>query len=321
MVSPPSVTVEVGDHSVRVTNPDKVFFSARSETKLDLVNYYLAVGEGALLAVKSRPTVMKRFPDGAEGKHFFQKRVPESRPEWLRTVRVAFPNGGTAEELCPADLAHIVWAVNLGCIDLNPWAVRRWDLEHPDELRVDLDPEPGVSFSEVKEIAALVRVVLEEHGLVGFPKTSGSRGMHINVRIATRWGFTEVRRAALALAREVERRRPDLATTSWWKKDRGRRVLIDYNQNARDRTVASAYSVRPSPMALVSAPIFWDELEAIELEDFTIVTVPPRFAALGDLAAPIDDRAYRLDSLLELADRDERDGIGDAPWPPYFPKD
>ena len=300
MATPPSVTVEVGDHSVRVTNPDKVFFSARNETKLDLVNYYLAVGEGALLAVKSRPTVMKRFPDGAEGKHFFQKRVPESRPDWLRTVRVAFPSGGTAEELCPADLAHVVWAVNLGCIDLNPWAVRRWDLEHPDELRVDLDPEPGVSFAEVKEIAALVRVVLEEHGLVGFPKTSGSRGMHINVRIATRWGFTEVRRAALALAREVERRRPDLATTSWWKKDRGRRVLIDYNQNARDRTVASAYSVRPSPMALVSAPIVWDELEAIELEDFT---------------------AYRLDSLLELADRDERDGIGDAPWPPYFPKD
>ena len=321
MATPPSVTVEVGDHSVRVTNPDKVFFSARNETKLDLVNYYLAVGEGALLAVKSRPTVMKRFPDGAEGKHFFQKRVPESRPDWLRTVRVAFPSGGTAEELCPADLAHVVWAVNLGCIDLNPWAVRRWDLEHPDELRVDLDPEPGVSFAEVKEIAALVRVVLEEHGLVGFPKTSGSRGMHINVRIATRWGFTEVRRAALALAREVERRRPDLATTSWWKKDRGRRVLIDYNQNARDRTVASAYSVRPSPMALVSAPIVWDELEAIELEDFTIVTVPSRFAALGDLAAPIDDRAYRLDSLLELADRDERDGIGDAPWPPYFPKD
>lgn len=319
MASPYTV-VEVAGREVRVSNPDKVFFTGRGETKLDLVHYYLAVGEGALRAVRMRPTVLKRYPDGAEGKMFFQKRVPAKRPEWLQTATVAFPSGRTAEELCPADLAHLIWAVNLGCLDFNPWAVRRWDLEHPDELRVDLDPQPDVTFAEVKQVAACVGEVLTEHGLVGYPKTSGSRGIHVNVRIVASWGFTDVRRAALALAREVERRMPELATSKWWKEERGRRVLIDFNQNARDRTVASAYSVRAHRDALVSCPLRWDELEAAELADFTMATVPGRYASIGDPEATIDDVSYSLESLLALAARDEAGGLGDAPWPPNFPK-
>lgn len=316
----PHTMIEVAGHEVKISNPDKVFFSARGETKLDLVEYYLAVGEGALRAVKLRPTVMKRFPDGAEGKMFFQKRVPASHPEWLQTALVAFPSGRTAEELCPADLAHLIWAVNLGCIDFNPWAVRRFDLHHPDELRVDLDPSPGVTFAEIRRVAACVHEVLVEQGMVGFPKTSGSRGIHINVRIIAKWDFTEVRRAALALAREVERRLPDLATSKWWKEERGRRVFIDYNQNARDRTVASAYSVRANPEAMVSCPFRWDELDDIELEDFTMATVPARYREVGDLEAGIDDDAFSLRGLLDLAAHDEAEGLGDAPWPPSFPK-
>jgi DNA ligase D-like protein (predicted polymerase) len=316
----PFTMVEVAGREVKVTNPDKVFFSARGETKLDVVQYYLAVGEGALRGVRLRPTVMKRYPDGAEGKVFFQKRVPPSRPEWLQTVTVAFPSGRTAEELCPTDLAHIVWAVNLGCLDLNPWAVRRFDLEHPDELRIDLDPQPGVAFADVRRVASVCNDVLVEHGLVGFPKTSGSRGIHINVRIVARWDFVEVRRAALALAREVERRLPHLATSKWWKEERGQRVFIDYNQNARDRTVASVYSVRANPQALVSCPFRWDELDSIELEDFTMANVPARVAEVGDLEAALDDTSYPLDGLLTLAAHDEAEGLGDAPWPPNFPK-
>ena len=312
--------VEVAGREVKVTNPDKVFFSARGETKLDLVQHYLLVGDGALRGVHLRPTVLKRFPDGAEGKVFFQKRVPKGRPDWLRTVTVAFPSGRTAEELCPADLAHVVWAVNLGCLDLNPWAVRRFDLDHPDELRVDLDPQPGVPFDAVREVAGVVRDVLVEHGLVGWPKTSGSRGIHVNVRIVASWGFLEVRRAALALAREVERRVPHLATSKWWKEERGDRVFLDYNQNARDRTVASAYSVRANPEAMVSAPFRWDELDAVELGDFTLATMPARWADVGDLEAPMDDQAFSLRPLLDLAARDEAEGLGDAPWPPNFPK-
>lgn len=311
--------LDVGGREVRLSNPDKVFFSARGETKLDLVEYYLAVGEGALRAVHMRPTVLKRYPDGAEGKVFFQKRVPKNRPEWLQTATVSFPSGRTAEELCPVDLAHLIWAVNLGCIDFNPWAVRRWDLDHPDELRVDLDPQPGVSFAAVKKVALCVHEVLEEHGLVGFPKTSGSRGIHVNVRIVARWGFDDVRRAALALAREVERRMPDLATSKWWKEERGERVLLDFNQNARDRTVASAYSVRANPLALVSCPLRWDELPDVELGDFTMATVPSRYREVGDLEATIDDMSYPLTGLLGLALRDEAAGLGDAPWPPNFP--
>jgi bifunctional non-homologous end joining protein LigD len=312
--------LEVDGREVRLSNPDKIFFPARGETKLDLARYYLSVGPGALRAVHLRPTVLKRFPDGAEGEMFFQKRVPRSRPDWLQTAVVAFPSGRTAEELCPTDVAHIVWAVNLGCIDLNPWAVRRFDLDHPDELRVDLDPQPGVPFADVKRVALCVRDVLEEHALRGYPKTSGSRGIHVNVRIIARWDFVEVRRAALALAREVERRLPDVATSKWWKEERGDRVFIDYNQNARDRTVASAYSVRANPLAMVSCPVTWDELPEVALEDFTLATVPERYRAMGDLEATIDDQAHSLQPLLDLAARDEAGGLGDAPWPPNFPK-
>ncbi len=312
--------VEVDGRKVRISNPDKVFFSARGETKLDLVRYYLAVGPGALRGVRERPTVLKRYPDGAGGEFFYQKRVPDPLPEWLETVTVTFPSGRSARELCPVDVAHVVWAANLGCLDLNPWAVRRSDVDHPDELRVDLDPQPGVEFSAVRRVAAEVRSVLEGLGLVGWPKTSGSRGVHIYVRIEPRWDFLEVRRAALALAREVERRIPDIATSKWWKEERGTRVFLDYNQNARDRTIASAYSVRANPEGRVSCPVTWSELETVNPADLTLATVPERFARLGDVGAGIDDRAFSLEPLLELAARDEAQGLGDAPWPPHFPK-
>jgi bifunctional non-homologous end joining protein LigD len=315
-----ATTIDVDGREVRVSNPDKVFFPATGATKLDLVEYYLAVGPGALRGVKARPTVMKRYPHGQGTEPFFQKRVPSSRPEWLQTARVAFPSGRTADELCPMDLAHVIWAVNLGCLDLNPWAVRRWDLDHPDELRIDLDPQPGVPFAEVREVALVVRDVLTEHGLVGFPKTSGSRGIHINVRIVAKWDFLGVRRACLALGREVERRRPDLATTAWWKEERGERVFLDYNQNARDRTVASAYSVRDTPNAQVSCPITWDEVPQVELADFTMTAVAERFGSGVDPDAGIDEEVGSLGSLLELARRDEEGGLGDAPWPPSFAK-
>ena len=316
----PPVDVEVDGLTVTVTNPTKVFFSARGETKLDLVRYYAAVGAGALRGVYERPTVLKRYPNGAEGEFFYQKRVPDKRPAWLQTVTVAFPSGRHAEELCPVDVAHILWAVNLGCLDLNPWPVRRSDVDHPDELRVDLDPQPGIPFDHVRKVALEARAVLEEHGLVGFPKTSGSRGIHVNVPIVPEWDFTDVRRAALALAREVERRMPDMATSAWWKEQRGDRVFIDYNQNARDRTVASAYSVRANPEGRVSCPVGWEEVADVEPSDLTLATVPDRFRRLGDAAAGIDDRRYRLDGLLQLAHRDEREGLGDAPWPPHFGK-
>jgi DNA ligase D len=314
------IELEVGGRTVTVTNPDKVFFSARGETKADLARYYLAVGEAALRGVARRPTVLKRYPDGAEGKFFYQKRVPSPRPDWIETVTITFPSGREAEELCPTDVAHLVWAANLGCLDLNPWPVRREDTDHPDELRVDLDPQPGVGFDVVRQVALRVGVVLGEHGLVGFPKTSGSRGIHINVRISPSWDFTQVRRASLALAREVERRMPDAATTQWWKQNRGQRVLIDYNQNARDRTVASAYSARANPEGRVSCPISWDEVADVEPEDLTIATVPERLARLGDPAAGMDQEVGSLDGLLGLAAQDEAGGLGDAPWPPHFPK-
>jgi DNA ligase D-like protein (predicted polymerase) len=316
----PAVEIDVDGIAVRVSNPDKVFFPARGETKLDLVNYYLAIGDGALRGVFERPTVLKRFPDGALGEPFFQKRVPEKRPEWLETVRVTFPSGRSADELCPVDLAHIVWAVNLGCLDLNPWPVRRRDVDHPDELRVDLDPQPGVGFDAVRQVAGVVHEVLDAHALVGFPKTSGSRGIHVNVRIEPRWDFTEVRRAALALARAVEREIPDLATSKWWKEERGERVLIDFNQNARDRTVASAYSVRNNAEARVSCPLEWAEVAEVDPADLTLATVPARFAALGDPGAAIDESVCSLDEILELAARDEAEGLGDEAWPPHFPK-
>jgi DNA ligase D-like protein (predicted polymerase) len=316
----PPVALEVGGRAVEITNPTKVFFSARGETKLDLAQYYVAVGDGALRGVHNRPTVLKRFPDGAEGPFFYQKRVPASRPPWLETVTVHFPSGRNAEELCPQDVAHLLWAVNLGCLDLNPWPVRRDDTDHPDELRIDLDPQPGVEFADVRQVALECRQLLSEHGMVGFPKMSGSRGIHVNVRIEPRWSFTEVRRAALALAREIERRLPRIATSKWWKEERGERVLIDYNQNARDRTVASAYSARANPEGRVSCPVEWDEVPDAEPGDLTIATVPARYAAKGDPGAGIDDVQYSLVGLLELAARDEAEGLGDAPWPPHFAK-
>ncbi len=316
----PPVAVEVDGRTVNVSNPDKVFFSTRGETKLDLANYYVAVGAGALLGVRERPTVLKRYPDGAEGDFFYQKRVPAGRPEWLETVTVTFPSGRSAEELCPVDVAHIVWAANMGCLDLNPWPVRRRDVDHPDELRVDLDPQPGVPFETVRRVALKVREVLSAHGLEGFPKTSGSRGIHVNVPIEPNWNFTEMRRAALALARAVERDMPEEATSAWWKEERGTRVFIDYNQNARDRTVASAYSVRANPEGRVSCPLDWDEVPDVEPPDLTIATVPDRFARRGDPGAGLDDHRYVLDGLLDLAARDEAGGLGDAPWPPHFAK-
>jgi bifunctional non-homologous end joining protein LigD len=319
-VPTPHTTVEVAGRELQISNPDKVFFPAVGVTKIDLVAYYLAVADGALRGCRERPTVLKRYPHGVDGEMFFQKRVPSGRPPWLSTVTVTFPSGRSAEELCPTDAAHVIWAVNLGCLDLNPWAVRRSDLDRPDELRVDLDPMPGVAFATVRSVATEVRAVLDEMGMTSFPKTSGSRGIHVNVPVAPRWGFLEVRRAALALAREVERRLPDQVTSRWWKEERGHRVFIDYNQNARDRTVASAYSVRAVANARVSAPLHWDEVADVEPDDLTVATVPGRFAAMGDPAAPADDVAASLEPLLDLARRDEEQGLGDAPWPPNFPK-
>lgn len=310
--------LELDGRQVKISNPQKVFFPELGTTKLQLVRYYLSVAPGALKGCYDRPASLKRFPDGAGGEFFFQKRVPESRPEWIQTAVVRFPSGRSAEFLTIVDSAHLAWAINLGCIDLNPWPVRRTDLDHPDELRVDIDPTPGIPFGQVRDVAMVVKEVLEEHCLAGFPKTSGSRGIHVNARIAPRWEFAEVRRAALALAREVERRAPAVATTAWWK-ERRHGVFLDYNQNARDRTVASAYSVRPVPDARVSCPLEWEEVPDVEPAKLTIQTVPERFAR-KDPGATIDDFAGSLESLLELAAQDERKGLPDAPWPPNFPK-
>jgi len=313
------VVVEVAGRELRVSNPGKPFFPDVGLTKIDLVNYYVECEEAVVRHLRERPTVMKRWVDGVAGKPFFQKRVPDSAPEWLQTATVTFPSGRHARELVPNDAAHLVWGVNLGVIDWNPWPVRRADLDHPDELRVDLDPGPGVPFEEVREVALGVRGVLEDHDLLGFPKTSGSRGIHIYVRIEASESFEEVRRAALALAREVERRMPGRATSRWWKEER-EGVFIDYNQNARDRTVASAYSVRAVADARVSCPLEWDEVADVEPAELTMTTVPTRLRERGDPSASIDEHPGRLDGLLELAARDERDGLGDAPWPPHFRK-
>jgi DNA ligase D-like protein (predicted polymerase) len=313
------IVLDVAGHDVKITNPDKVFFPKLGLTKLDVVNYHLAVVEGSLRGVFRRPMVLKRFVDGAEGEPFFQKRAPAQRPAWVETALITFPSGRTADLAVCDEPADVIWAVNLGCIDLNPWPVRADDVDHPDELRVDLDPTPGVSFAHVREVALMTRTVLRELGMDGFPKTSGSRGIHINIRIEPRWPFADVRRCALALGREVERRMPEIATTKWWKEER-RGVFLDYNQNARDRTVASAYSIRPTPDARVSCPVTWDELPSVELTDFTVATVPERFARIGDPHASIDDIAYSLQPLLDLVAQHENEGQGDAPWPPQFPK-
>jgi len=314
-----SVELRAGGREVRLSNPGKVFFPEPGLTKLDLANYYLEVEEAVLRGLRDRPTVLKRWVDGVAGKPFFQKRVPDSAPEWLQTATVTFPSGRHARELLPNDGAALLWGVNLGVIDWNPWPVRSADLDHPDELRVDLDPGPGVSFDEVRQVALTVREVLAAHELEGFPKTSGSRGIHIYVRIEPEQSFEEVRRAALALAREVERRMPGRATSRWWKEER-EGVFIDYNQNARDRTIASAYSVRAVPDARVSCPLEWNEVADVEPAELTLRTVPGRLKERGDPSATLDERVGKLDPLLELAARDEREGLGDAPWPPHFRK-
>ncbi len=312
--------LSINGREVRVTNPDKQYFSRDVKlSKLDIVKYYLSVADGAVAGVCDRPNVLKRFVDGAEGQPFYQKRAPENRPDWLRTVTLSFPSGRTAEEVVVDDAAGLAWIVNLGCIELHPHAVRTNDLDHPDELRIDLDPIPGVSWADVRRVAIEVKNLLEEMGLAGWAKTSGSRGMHVNARIQQRWSFTEVRRAALALSREIERRAPAIASSKWWKEER-RGVFLDYNQNAKDRTTCSAYSIRPLPDARVSAPLKWEEIPDCDPADFTVATMPARFNSIGDPHARMNDAAGSLDQLLELAERDEAAGLGDAPWPPHFRK-
>ena len=310
-------TLDIGGRSVRISNPDKVYFPEAGITKLELVRYYLTVAEAAVRAVYDRPIVLKRYVNGITGEGFFQKRAPSHRPPWVRTVELRFPSGRTAHELVVTEPAQIAWMTNLGNIDLNPHPVRASDLEHPDELRIDLDPCPGVPWDDVRRVAAVTRAVLEENGLSAWPKTTGSRGMHVYARIEPRWGFTDVRRAALAVSREVERRAPGLATSKWWKEERVG-VFLDYNQNAKDRTIAAAYSVRPNQRALVSAPLTWDEVPACDPADFTLRAIPTRLRERGDPAAGMDARPGSLDSLLEVAARHEAAGLGDAPWPPHY---
>jgi bifunctional non-homologous end joining protein LigD len=319
MPAPKEEVLEVAGRQVTISNPDKIFFPKTGHTKLDLVRYYMAVADGALRGIGGRPMALKRFVNGAEGEAFFQKRAPTSRPEWIETVELSFPSGRTAEEIVVRDAAQLAWIINLGCIDLNPHPVRAGDLDHPDELRVDLDPVPGVPWSQIREVALVTRDVLKDFGLRGWPKTSGSRGMHVYARIEPRWTFPEVRRAAVALAREVERRAPQIATSRWWKEER-HGVFLDYNQNAKDRTVASAYSVRPLADARVSTPLMWDEVPTCEAEAFTLATVPRRFAEIGDPSKGIDEAVGSLEALLELSARHEAAGFGDAPWPPHFTK-
>jgi len=302
-----------------ISNPRKIFFPRAGYTKLDLARYYLAVAGGALRGIAGRPIVLKRYVNGAEHEPFFQKRAPEQHPDWIETVELRFPSGRSAREIVVRDAAQLLWIVNLGCIDLNPHPIRSDDLDHPDELRVDLDPGPGVSWDDVRRVALIVREVLDDHRVRGWPKTSGSRGMHVNVRIERRWTFDQVRRAALALAREVERRAPAIATSKWWKEER-HGVFLDYNQNAKDRTVASAWSVRPTPDARVSMPLEWDEVAQCDPAEFTMATAPKRYAARGDASAGIDQAAGSLDSLLELSRAQEDAGLGDAPWPPHYRK-
>ena len=312
--------LSIDGRDVRISNPDKLYFSRDVKlTKLDVVKFYQSVASGAVHGIRDRPIVLKRFVDGAEKPPFYQKRAPENRPDWLRTVTLSFPSGRTAEEVVVDDAAGLAWIVNLGCIELHPHAVRTNDLDHPDELRIDLDPIPGVEWDDVRRVAMETKNLLEEMGLRGWPKTSGSRGMHINARIQQRWTFTEVRRAALALSRVIERRAPKLASSKWWKEER-HGVFLDYNQNAKDRTTCSAYSLRPLPDARVSTPLTWEEIPDCDPADFTVLTVPARLAAIGDPNERMDDAVGSLDQLLELAARDEAAGLGDAPWPPHFRK-
>ncbi|TML24581.1 MAG: ATP-dependent DNA ligase [Actinobacteria bacterium] len=313
--------IEVAGRTVRLTSADKVYFPERGFTKGDVFRYYLAVGEGIMRALRERPTTLQRFPDGLDGETFFQKRIPtRGVPPWVETATIKFPSMRTADELCPTDLAHVAWAAQLGTIVFHPWPVRRSAVDSPDELRIDLDPQPGTDFRHAAAAAAVVHEVLDELGWVGYPKTSGGRGVHVYLRIRPQWTFVEVRRAAIALAREVERRNPSLVTTSWWKEERGERVFVDFNQMARDRTIACAYSLRANRRATVSTPVTWDELTRVEPDDFDLATVPARIVELGDPHASIDDVAHDLTPLLEWVERDERDGLGDMPYPPEHPK-
>jgi len=317
----PSEELVVGSRTVRISNPDRVYFPAIGATKRDLAQYYLSVGEGIVRALRERPCMLHRYPEGLAGEKIYQKRLPKGAPDWVETAQVSFPSGRVADELCVTELASVIWAVQMSTVEFHPWHTRRPAVEKPDELRIDLDPQPGTGFAEAKAVAAIVHEVLDELGAVGWPKTSGSRGVHVYVRIERRFGFREVRRAALAFAREVERRAPAQVTTAWWKEERGEQIFLDYNQNAKDRTIAAAYSVRGFDHAPVSAPVTWDELADVETNDFTINTMPARFAALGDVHAGIDDAVWDIEPLLDWADRDEREhGLGDAPYPPNFPK-
>jgi DNA ligase D len=331
-----ATTVDAGGREVRVSSPDRVIFPSTerspSVTKLQVVEYYLAVSEGIMRALDRRPTTLERWPKGVHpgivlstrdkggGDAFFQKRVPRGAPEFVETVQIQFPSGRHADEICPTEIAVVAWAGQMGTITFHPWPVRREDVDHPDELRIDLDPQPGTDFADAVLAAGEARTLLSELGYVGFPKTSGGRGIHIYVRIEPRWSFTDVRHAAIAFGRELERRLPDQVTTSWWKEERGERIFIDYNQNARDRTIASAYSVRPKPGAPVSAPVSWEELAEVTPEQFTVATMPARFAEVGDRHAGIDDVSHSLEPLLELYERDVSDGIADMPYPPDYPK-
>ncbi len=321
----PAIELQVGERSVRVSNPDKVYFpalGAAGGTKRHLVEYYLSVGDGIVRALNDRPTYLQRFPDGVEGEEIYQKRVPTHAPDWIRTCQVTFPSGRTADALRVTEPADVAWAANLGTVTFHPWHARCSDVDRPDELRIDLDPQPGTDFDDAREVALrCVQPLLAELGWVGFPKTSGNRGLHVYVRIEPRWTFTEVRHAAIAFAREVERRDPESVTTKWWKEERGTRVFVDFNQNARDRTIASAYSARRRVTGTVSTPLRWGEVADVETEDFTIASVPGRFAELGDVHATIDEVAHDLTPLLEWYERDERDrGEGDMPYPPNYPK-
>ncbi|MGK5729860.1 non-homologous end-joining DNA ligase [Streptomyces sp. URMC 124] len=317
-----ALELTVGERTVRLSHPEKVYFPERGFTKYDLARYYLGVADGIVRALKDRPTTMERYPDGVTGESFFQKRAPKNLPEWIPTGRIAFPSGRYADEICPNEAAAVLWAANLGCLTFHPWPVRRNDTEHPDELRIDLDPQPGTGYADAVRAALGLREVLEGLGLTGWPKTSGGRGLHVFVPIAPQWTFVQVRRAAIAVARELERRAPQEVTTAWWKEERGAKVFVDYNQTARDRTIASAYSVRPRPHAPVSAPLTWDEVAAdAEPEDFDLATMPARFEAVGDLHADMEDHPCGLEAALELAERDEREhGLGDLPYPPEHPK-
>ncbi|MFD3652976.1 non-homologous end-joining DNA ligase [Streptomyces sp. 24-1644] len=313
--------LDAGGRPVRLSNPDKVYFPDKGCTKRDVAEYFLAVGDGITRALRDRPTTLQRFVDGVTGEFFYQKRAPKNLPDWIPTARISFPSGRFADEICPTEIAAVIWAANLGTLTFHPWPVRSADTDHPDELRIDLDPQPGTDYADAVTAAHELRAVLDEHGLRGWPKTSGGRGIHVFVPIEPRWTFTEVRRATIAIGRDLARRMPDRVTTAWWKEERGSRIFVDYNQTARDRTIASAYSVRPFPHAPVSAPLRWEEIDDVEPRDFDIRTMPARYAEVGDLHADMDDHAFSLEKVLELAARDERDrSLGDMPYPPEYPK-